>query len=61
MTLGPDYRRGVADLDGTGDVVSGIIVMRQGQNALTVIDRVKAKTQRARARAAGGRQDSPGL
>ena len=43
VTLGPDYRRGVADLDGTGDVVSGIIVMRQGHNALTVIDRVKEK------------------
>jgi len=43
VTLGPDYRRGVADLDGTGDVVSGIVVMRQGQNALTVIDRVKAR------------------
>jgi Cu(I)/Ag(I) efflux system membrane protein CusA/SilA len=43
VTLGPDYRRGVADLDGTGDVVSGIIVMRQGHNALTVIDNVKAK------------------
>ena len=43
VVLGPDYRRGVADLDGTGDVVSGIVVMRQGQNALTVIDNVKAK------------------
>jgi Cu(I)/Ag(I) efflux system membrane protein CusA/SilA len=43
VTLGPDYRRGVADLDGTGDVVSGIVVMRQGQNALTVIDQVKAR------------------
>jgi copper/silver efflux system protein len=43
VTVGPDYRRGVADLDGTGDIVSGIIVMRQGQNALTVIDRVKEK------------------
>jgi len=43
VTLGPDYRRGVADLDGEGDVVSGIVVMRQGQNALTVIDRVKAR------------------
>ena len=40
---GPDYRRGVTDLDGTGEVVSGIVVMRQGQNALEVIDRVKAK------------------
>jgi Cu(I)/Ag(I) efflux system membrane protein CusA/SilA len=43
VTLGPDYRRGAADLDGTGDVVSGIVVMRQGQNALTVIDRVKKR------------------
>jgi copper/silver efflux system protein len=43
VAIGPDYRRGVADLDGTGDVVSGIIVMRQGQNALTVIGRVKEK------------------
>jgi copper/silver efflux system protein len=43
VTLGPDMRRGVADLDGRGEVVSGIVVMRQGENALTVIDRVKAK------------------
>jgi copper/silver efflux system protein len=43
VTLGPDYRRGVADLDGTGDVVSGIVVMRQGQNALTVINAVKKR------------------
>ena len=43
VVLGPDLRRGVADLDGKGDVVSGIVVMRHGQNALDVIDRVKAK------------------
>ncbi len=43
VVLGPDLRRGVSDLDGTGEVVSGIVVMRQGQNALDVIDRVKAK------------------
>ena len=43
VTLGPDIRRGVSDLDGKGDVVSGIVIMRQGQNALDVIDRVKAK------------------
>ncbi|MBW2476689.1 MAG: efflux RND transporter permease subunit, partial [Deltaproteobacteria bacterium] len=43
VTLGPDYRRGVADFDGTGDVVSGIVVMRQGQNALNVIDTVKRR------------------
>jgi copper/silver efflux system protein len=43
VTLGPDIRRGVADLDGTGDTVAGIVVMRQGENALHVIDRVKAR------------------
>jgi copper/silver efflux system protein len=43
VTLGPDLRRGLSDLDGTGEVVSGIVVMRQGQNALDVIDLVKAK------------------
>jgi len=43
VTLGPDIRRGVSDLDGLGDTVGGIIVMRQGENALAVIDRVKEK------------------
>jgi Cu(I)/Ag(I) efflux system membrane protein CusA/SilA len=43
VRLGPDIRRGVAELDGTGEVVGGIIVMRFGENALGVIDRVKAK------------------
>ena len=43
VTLGPDIRRGVADLDGKGEVVSGIVVIRQNENALRVIDRVKAK------------------
>ncbi len=43
VTVGPDIRRGVADLDGKGDVVSGIVIMRHGQNALDVIERVKAK------------------
>ncbi len=43
VVLGPDLRRGVTDLDGTGEAVSGIVVMRHGQNALDVIDRVKAK------------------
>jgi copper/silver efflux system protein len=45
VELGPDIRRGVADLDGTGDVVSGTVVMRQGENALSVIERVKAKLE----------------
>jgi len=43
VVKGPDYRRGVTDLDGTGEVVSGIVVMREGQNALDVIERVKTK------------------
>jgi Cu(I)/Ag(I) efflux system membrane protein CusA/SilA len=41
--LGPEMRRGIADYNGQGDVVGGIVVMRQGENALSVIDRVKAK------------------
>src|SRR6201993_3446472 len=43
VVLGPDIRRGAADLNGTGEVVSGIVIMRQGSNALDVIDRVKAR------------------
>jgi len=43
VVIGPEMRRGVADLDGKGETVSGIVVMRQGANALDVIERVKAK------------------
>src|SRR5437764_3262222 len=43
VTLGPEMRRGVADLDGSGETVSGIIVMRQGANVVDVIDGVKRK------------------
>lgn len=45
VRLGPQVRRGVADLDGEGEVVGGIIVMRYGANALQTIDNVKAKLQ----------------
>ncbi len=41
--LGPQIRRGVADLNGNGDTVGAIVVMRHGENALNVIKRVKAK------------------
>ncbi len=51
VTFGPDIRRGVTDLDGAGEVVSGIVIMRQGQNALEVIDQIKARI----------RQIEPGL
>ena len=43
VTLGPDIRRGVADWNGTGETVAGIVIMRQGENALEVIERVKQK------------------
>ncbi|HQQ78816.1 MAG TPA: efflux RND transporter permease subunit [Thermoanaerobaculia bacterium] len=43
VALGPEIRRGVTDLDGKGDAVGGIVVMRSGENALDVIDRVKAR------------------
>jgi Cu(I)/Ag(I) efflux system membrane protein CusA/SilA len=43
VSIGPAIRRGIADLDGRGDAVGGIVVMRFGQNALTTIGNVKAK------------------
>jgi Cu(I)/Ag(I) efflux system membrane protein CusA/SilA len=45
VTLGPEIRRGIADYNGKGDVVGGIVVMREGENALNVINRVKAKLE----------------
>ena len=41
VQLGPDMRRGVADLNGDGEAVGGIVVVRFGENVLSVIDRVK--------------------
>ena len=43
VSVGPAVRRGVTDLDGRGDAVGGIVVMRSGENALTTIARVKEK------------------
>ena len=43
VSFGPDIREGVADWNGEGETVGGIVVMRQGQNALHVIDEVKKK------------------
>ena len=43
IVLGHDFRRGATDLDGAGEVVSGIVIMRAGGNALDVISRVKTK------------------
>jgi len=41
--LGPQMRRGIAELDGEGEVVGGVIIMRWGENALTTIEGVKEK------------------
>ena len=43
VSLGPEMRRGVSDLDGRGDTVGGIVVMRHGENARDVIRRVKER------------------
>jgi Cu(I)/Ag(I) efflux system membrane protein CusA/SilA len=43
VSLGPDLREGAAEWNGDGETVGGIVVMRYGQNALTVIDGVKQK------------------
>jgi len=43
--LGPDIRRGIAELNGRGEVVGGIVVVRFGENVLKVIERVKKKIE----------------
>ncbi len=43
IQLGPEIRRGLAELDGRGEVAGGIVVVRFGENVLTVLDRVKEK------------------
>jgi len=45
IQIGPELRRGIAELDGEGETVGGIIVMRQGKNALETIKAVKAKIE----------------
>jgi Cu(I)/Ag(I) efflux system membrane protein CusA/SilA len=47
--IGPQMRRGIADLDGEGETVGGIIVMRFGENAQKTIDGVKAKLEELKA------------
>jgi len=49
VRLGPEMRRGSAEWNGEGEVVGGIIVMRYGENALAVIDRVKARLEQLKA------------
>jgi copper/silver efflux system protein len=45
VSEGPDMRRGISDLNGRGDTAGGIIVMRQGENALDVIQRIHDKIE----------------
>ncbi|WP_353155038.1 efflux RND transporter permease subunit, partial [Herminiimonas fonticola] len=45
LTVGPQPRRGIAELDGKGEVTGGIVVMRHGENALTTIRGVKARLE----------------
>src|SRR5260221_11774950 len=45
VSLGPDIRRGLTELNGEGEVAGGIVVMRYGENALTVIDAVKERVK----------------
>ncbi len=49
VRIGPQMRRGIAELDGEGEVVGGIIVMRFGENALTTIEGVKRKLKELQA------------
>ena len=43
VQMGPEMRRGIGELDGEGEAVGGVIVMRSGENALTTIEAVKAR------------------
>jgi Cu(I)/Ag(I) efflux system membrane protein CusA/SilA len=43
VQVGPEMRRGIGELDGEGEAVGGIVIMRSGKNALETIDAVKAK------------------
>ena len=49
VTLGPDIRRGIGELDGEGEVVGAIVIMRYGENALKVIERVRTKLEEMKA------------
>ena len=48
VSIGPELRRGLAELDGRGEVAGGIVVMRYGENALRVIDAVKKRIDELR-------------
>jgi copper/silver efflux system protein len=49
IKIGPELRRGIADYNGTGETVGGVVVMRFGENALEVIDSVKKRLEELKA------------
>ncbi|TBR16998.1 efflux RND transporter permease subunit [bacterium] len=49
VAVGPELRRGIGDLDGEGDAVGAVVVMRHGENALNVIGRVKERLEELKA------------
>ena len=49
VQIGPEMRRGIADLDGEGEVAGGVIIMRSGKNALDTIAAVKARLEQLKA------------
>ncbi|PKP70733.1 MAG: CusA/CzcA family heavy metal efflux RND transporter, partial [Alphaproteobacteria bacterium HGW-Alphaproteobacteria-5] len=49
IRLGPELRRGIGELNGEGEAVGGVIIMRWGENALATIERVKTKLERLEA------------
>jgi len=49
IQVGPEMRRGIADLNGEGEVAGGVIIMRSGKNALETIDAVKVKLDKLKA------------
>jgi len=60
VSFGPDIRRGVAEWNGEGETVGGIVVMRYGQNALNVISGVKQKIAQTSASLPAGVEIVPG-
>lgn len=59
VQIGPEMRRGIAELDGEGEVTGGVIVMRQGKNAREVIENVRAKLNSLKASLPPGWRSSP--
>jgi Cu(I)/Ag(I) efflux system membrane protein CusA/SilA len=59
VVLGPEIRRGVAELNGQGEAVGGVVIMRYGENALDVIDGVKTRLDEIRKTLPAGVQIVP--